>query len=100
MGRIVLESCPEYGGKWVAAASWPDPTRSACCASFNRMDDVMQSDIEIAQQAKLRPIVDVARELDLTEDDLELYGRYKAKVNATSILAKPKRKGKLVLVTG
>lgn len=60
----------------------------------------MQSDIEIAQQAKLRPIIDVARELDLTEDDLELYGKHKAKVNATSVLANPKRKGKLVLVTG
>ncbi|HEX6693129.1 MAG TPA: formate--tetrahydrofolate ligase [Longimicrobiales bacterium] len=60
----------------------------------------MPSDIEIAQKAKLRPIMDVARELDLSEDDLELYGRYKAKVNADRVLASPKCKGKLVLVTG
>jgi formate--tetrahydrofolate ligase len=60
----------------------------------------MASDIEIAQAAKLRPIVDVARELDLSDDELELYGKYKAKVDFTAILAKPKRSGKLVLVTG
>jgi formate--tetrahydrofolate ligase len=60
----------------------------------------MASDIEIAQAAKLRPIVDVAKELDLSGDELELYGKYKAKVDATSILANPKRQGKLDLVTG
>ena len=44
----------------------------------------MASDIEIAQAAKLRPIVDVARELDLSDDELELYGKYKAKVDFTA----------------
>lgn len=39
------------------------------------------SDIEIAQEAKLRPIVDVAAKLGLSEDDLDFYGRYKAKVH-------------------
>jgi methylenetetrahydrofolate dehydrogenase (NADP+)/methenyltetrahydrofolate cyclohydrolase/formyltetrahydrofolate synthetase len=39
------------------------------------------SDIEIAQEAKLQPIVDVAAKLGLTEDDLDLYGKYKAKVH-------------------
>src|SRR6476659_3498221 len=39
------------------------------------------SDIEIAQAAELRPILDVARDVGLTEDDLELYGKYKAKVH-------------------
>ena len=38
------------------------------------------TDIEIAQQAKLRPIVDVAAELGLTPDELDLYGKYKAKI--------------------
>ena len=56
------------------------------------------SDIEIAQQAKLRPIVDVAAELDLTPDDLDLYGKYKAKIGL-EIATRPAR-GKLVLVTG
>ena len=55
------------------------------------------SDIEIAQQAKLRPIVDVAAELDLTPDDLDLYGKYKAKI-PLEISERPAR-GKLVLVT-
>jgi formate--tetrahydrofolate ligase len=55
------------------------------------------SDIEIAQQARMRPITDVAAELDLTPDDLDLYGKYKAKI-PLSISGQPAR-GKLVLVT-
>jgi methylenetetrahydrofolate dehydrogenase (NADP+)/methenyltetrahydrofolate cyclohydrolase/formyltetrahydrofolate synthetase len=39
------------------------------------------SDIEIAQEAKMRPIIDVAKQVGLTEDDLDLYGKYKAKVH-------------------
>jgi methylenetetrahydrofolate dehydrogenase (NADP+) / methenyltetrahydrofolate cyclohydrolase / formyltetrahydrofolate synthetase len=39
------------------------------------------SDIEIAQAAEMRPIIDVARQVGLTEDDLDLYGKYKAKVH-------------------
>jgi formate--tetrahydrofolate ligase len=56
------------------------------------------SDIEIAQAATLRPIVDVAAELDLSPDDLDLYGKYKAKI-ALEISERPVR-GRLVLVTG
>jgi formate--tetrahydrofolate ligase len=55
------------------------------------------SDIEIAQQARMRPITDVAAELDLTPDDLDLYGKYKAKI-PLAISQRPAR-GKLVLVT-
>jgi formate--tetrahydrofolate ligase len=55
------------------------------------------SDIEIAQQARMRPITDVAAELDLTPDDLDLYGKYKAKI-PLSISERPAR-GKLVIVT-
>ena len=57
------------------------------------------SDIEIAQAAKLRPIADVAAELGLADDEVELYGKYKAKI-ALSGLARRKPKGRLVLVTG
>jgi len=39
------------------------------------------SDIEIAQEATMRPIIDVAQQLGLTEDDLDYYGKYKAKVH-------------------
>ncbi|MFI5281304.1 MAG: formate--tetrahydrofolate ligase, partial [Gemmatimonadales bacterium] len=57
------------------------------------------SDIAIAQAAKMRPILDVARDLGLAEDELELYGRYKAKVRLEAI-DKRKMKGRLVLVSG
>lgn len=42
----------------------------------------MLSDIEIAQGCKMRPIVDVAADAGLDADDLELYGKYKAKLSA------------------
>jgi formate--tetrahydrofolate ligase len=61
----------------------------------------MLTDIEIAQRATPRPIVEIAGALGLGEDDLELYGRYKAKVQADRILeAAAGRQGRLVLVTG
>ena len=56
------------------------------------------SDIEIAQQAKLRPIVDVAADLGLKPDELDLYGKYKAKIDLEVSQRPPK--GRLVLVTG
>ena len=55
------------------------------------------SDIEIAQAAKPRPIVDVAADIGLTPDDLDLYGKYKAKVPLEFSQRPPK--GRLVLVT-
>ncbi len=55
------------------------------------------SDIEIAQAATLRPITDVAADIGLGPDDLDLYGKYKAKV-ALELTTRP-AKGKLVLVT-
>ena len=56
-------------------------------------------DIAIAQAAKLRPIVDVAAELGLSDDEIERYGKYKAKVSLKA-LARRAPKGRLVLVTG
>ena len=60
----------------------------------------MKTDIQIAQEAKMAHIRDVAALLDITEDDLELYGKYKAKFS-DELLAKleSKNDGKLVLVT-
>ena len=55
------------------------------------------SDIEIAQGAKLRPILDVAADIGLGPDDLDLYGKYKAKVSLELTTRAPK--GKLVIVT-
>jgi formate--tetrahydrofolate ligase len=57
------------------------------------------TDIEIAQAAKLRPIVDVAAEVGLSPDEILPYGRYKAKITPEAI-AKRSPKGRLVLVTG
>jgi formate--tetrahydrofolate ligase len=56
------------------------------------------TDIAIAQQARLRPIGDVAADLGLGDDDLDLYGKYKAKISL-DISRRPVR-GRLVLVTG
>jgi formate--tetrahydrofolate ligase len=55
------------------------------------------SDIEIAQRARLRPITEVAAELGLTPDELDLYGRYKAKIPLE--VSTRQARGKLVLVT-
>ena len=56
------------------------------------------TDIAIAQQARLRPITEVAADLGLTADDLDLYGKYKAKISL-DVSRRPVR-GRLVLVTG
>ncbi len=57
------------------------------------------TDIAIAQAAKLRPVADIADELGLDQDELNLYGKYKAKVSLDAITSR-KPKGRLVLVTG
>ena len=60
----------------------------------------MLSDIEIAQSTQLKPIVQVAKELGIEEEELELYGRYKAKLNQSLFQRlQDKPDGKLVLVT-
>jgi len=77
----------------------------------------MLTDIEIAQQAKLRPITEIAAKVGLMEDDIELYGKYKAKVDTkvyerlqdrpngkliytTAITATPAGEGKTVTTIG
>ena len=58
------------------------------------------SDIEIAQNAKMKPITAIADELGICEDELETYGRYKAKINDRFIKRNAERPdGKLILVT-
>ena len=60
----------------------------------------MLSDIEIAQQAQLLPIKDVAAQLGITEDELEFYGKYKAKLSdELSARVRSNPDGKLILVT-
>ena len=60
----------------------------------------MLTDVEIAQSAKMKPIKEIAEKLGLEEDDLELYGKYKAKISLEAISKLKKNDdGKLVLVT-
>lgn len=60
----------------------------------------MKSDLRISQETELEPIIEVASKLDLKEDDLELYGKYKAKINFSGInRSKDNAEGHLILVT-
>ena len=60
----------------------------------------MKSDIEIAMEADLLPIQQVAEKLDITMDDLDLYGKYKAKISLEAIKKLDQNEdGKLILVT-
>ena len=60
----------------------------------------MKTDIEIAQEAELKPITEVAAAIGISEDDLELYGRYKAKLSEEYIgRIASEKDGKLILVT-
>ncbi|MFZ5968349.1 MAG: formate--tetrahydrofolate ligase, partial [Bacillota bacterium] len=59
-----------------------------------------KSDIEIAQQAKMKPVTEIAKDWGILEDELELYGKYKAKINPDIFKRlKDKPDGKLILVT-
>ena len=59
----------------------------------------MKTDIQIAKEVKMRPIVEVAKSIGISEDDLELYGKYKAKVPLKYYKEKDLSKSKLVLVS-
>lgn len=60
----------------------------------------MKTDIQIAQEAQMKPIMDIASQLGIPEDEVELYGKYKAKISLkTWDRLKDKPNGKLVLVT-
>lgn len=59
----------------------------------------MQSDIEIAQSVELKPITEIVEKVGITFDDIELYGKYKAKLSFDKINAvKNNKPGKLILV--
>lgn len=59
----------------------------------------MKTDIEIAQQVVIRPIVEIAEKLGINPDELELYGKYKAKIPLSLIDEERVRNAKLILVT-
>ena len=63
-------------------------------------ENSMKTDIEIAQEAQMLPITEVVKEIGLTADDLELYGKYKAKISNEYLKKiEGNKKGKLILVT-
>ena len=60
----------------------------------------MKTDVEIAQEAQMKKISEIAAKLGITEDELELYGKYKAKVSLEAWeRVKDNKDGKLILVT-
>ena len=60
----------------------------------------VKSDIEIAQQSFIKPIKEVAETIGLTEDNLEFYGKYKAKLSFETLKSlQTKESGKVILVT-
>lgn len=60
----------------------------------------MKTDVQIAQEAQMKPIVEVASQLDISDDELELHGKYKAKISPDVLeRLKDRPNGKLVLVT-
>ncbi|NLO82460.1 MAG: formate--tetrahydrofolate ligase [Clostridiales bacterium] len=60
----------------------------------------MLNDIEIAQRVQLKPITEIAKQIGLAEEELEMYGRYKAKVRLEALeRAKERKDGKLIYVT-
>ncbi|MGM0123139.1 formate-tetrahydrofolate ligase [Enterococcus sp. AZ194] len=58
-----------------------------------------KTDIEIAQEATMLPIVEVAKKIGLTEEQIEFYGKYKAKLNIEEIPSQQSEEGKVILVT-
>ncbi|WP_370465030.1 formate--tetrahydrofolate ligase [Neobacillus kokaensis] len=64
------------------------------------MKTTVKSDIEIAQASKMKPIVEIAKKIELEEEDLELFGKYKAKISSKTLAKlKTKDSGKIILVT-
>ena len=70
----------------------PNPLKSENPMSF-------KTDAEIARETAVRPIREIAAKLGISEDKLEPYGHYKAKINPAEAFALPDRKGRLILVT-
>jgi len=84
-----------------AAQSVTGPTEPAPSSEGVRTSTGFPSDLEIARSVTPRPIVDVARDLGLRDDEIEPYGRWKAKVTLDGIrrLERERPKGRYVVVT-
>ncbi|MFQ6082278.1 MAG: formate--tetrahydrofolate ligase [Candidatus Aminicenantia bacterium] len=60
----------------------------------------MKTDIEIARQANIRPIIEIAEKLGIDTSNLEFYGNYKVKISLDELKNNRNKKGKLIMVTG
>lgn len=91
--RIRTDTCFAHTGETALAAFSP-------YAADLRQERGNMTDIEIARNAEIRPIREIAGSLGMEEDDLELYGRYKAKISEEYLRKIQDRpEGKLILVT-
>ena len=59
----------------------------------------MKTDLEISRNAQLKPISEVAGEIGLADDDIDLYGRYKAKIHLDAAPASGAGRSKYIIVT-
>jgi formate--tetrahydrofolate ligase len=92
----------ESGHDFRSRQSWRRLRKSGICTIIftERKESSMKTDIEIAQETRMDPISEVAGRLGMGEDDLELYGRYKAKLTEEYLAGlKERPDGKLILVT-
>ena len=97
---VYVERVKTRGEECVALTPITGPRwrRAVACDLWSTYLATVPTDIEIAQRTSLRPIIDVAAELGLGPDDLDTYGKYKAKVSLD--VARAAARGRLVLVTG
>lgn len=59
----------------------------------------MKTDAQIAKEAKITPIIDIVKKVGLTDNDIEQYGKYKAKISPNAVQDLPNKNGKVILVT-
>ena len=93
--------CSMFGqGERNSSVTAPPYFTACLIVEYNLMEKIMKSDIQIAQETEMRPIVEIAERAGVDEKYLEQYGRYKAKIDYNIMKAEGfGNKGRLVLVT-
>ena len=93
--------CSMFGqGERNSSVTAPPYFTACLIVEHNLMEKIMKSDIQIAQETEMRPIVEIAERAGVDEKYLEQYGRYKAKIDYNIMKAEGfGNKGRLVLVT-
>lgn len=93
--------CSMFGqGERNSSVTAPPYFTACLIVEYNLMEKIMKSDIQIAQETEMRPIVEIAERAGVDKKYLEQYGRYKAKIDYNIMKAEGfGNKGRLVLVT-